>query len=735
MNSGPGTYGPQTKAAVAAWQSATGVPTNGNAGYYGPASQQAVQKGGGSNTSPANTSPAGDQIIGTYNNQPIYAGQDVEAQVKAIEAGKTPVPMNGQGAPYFKGSYALVKIAGVDGYDSNTVWLVDVNDKTMRPFESDQAIAKFYGMPVAELSKSVNHVNADIFGQGNALSGFTPLSFEYAIKEDGRAKAYTGDASTLALRYGNANYDSNLEMAMTSGLDGFMDVLKNTPGISSSTIGKIGKDQSLMAFYISSLAYGGYTLGDIFKDIKRRDLIDKGDKSLEDVLPISPTQKRSQYQASSAFQRSDTLPSLRPPANIGNLSPDTLSLPLYDVPDEAFKTLIPLLNPDSPEFWQKMDEATSVIYEAQLQMLEAKTDQELQAAQTQWDLNKKSLEKTLGISLSNNAMEAWTQIEGYRDKASSQGIYGSGLVNEKVDDYLRQVRTGDQRNRDETLTKEEEQEREYFTKFASPEEVKTLDPVKAQKWGLVPSQDIKDYFTIANLKNLFPKERPEALQGIIDQYMDPNGNLYSSLYNKYNTDKYNTTYDPTSGYNTWKSGKVMGDALLNEEEKYGQYTTPDSPFLRYTGEGVDIPKNAGVTAPKTVNLSSEAKKAMSGLLNRPTTGNTTPATATPPPTSTNVPRNVQPVPQTPPTSTNVPRNVQPVPQTPPKTTIGSNAGTGLSLSTPTAPSWTTGIKLPSQTAIQAPAYKPTTNTNQLTGTGVTNSNNIFSKAWNWMTGK
>lgn len=644
--------------------------------------------------------------------------------------------MSGSGTPYFKGDYALVKVMGVDGYDSNTVWLVDVKDKTMRPFESSQALAKFYGMNPQEMGQYINNVDSSIFSQGNALSGFTPLGFEYAIRSDGKAKAYSGDASTLSLRYGNPNYDENLEMAMTSGLDGFMDILKNTPGMSASTLSKIGKDQSLMAYYISALAYGGYTLGDIYKDIKRRDLIAKGDKSLEDVLPISPTQGRSQYQSSSAYQQATNRPELQPPANIGNLSADTLNLPLYDVPDEAFKTLVPILDPESDEFWEKMDEATSVIYEAQLQMLEAKTDQELQAAQTQWEMNKKYLEKTLGISLSNNALEAWTQIEGYRDQASSQGIYGSGLMNEKIDDYLRQVRSKDQINRDETLTKQEQQEMEYYMKFASPAEIAALDPAKKQKWGLNPSQEIKDYFTLANLKALFPKEREEALQAVIDQYIDPNGNLYSNLYNRYNTDKYNTIYDPTSGYNTWKSGKVIGDALLDEEERYKTYTTPDSPFLRYTGDDIDIPENSGVTKQQYDNLSSEAKKALKGLLNRPSGSSSSSSTyavpTAPAPTtgSNNSSGNVVRTPQAP----------APTPVAPPKvSTLNQTPSSTLSLSNPTPPSWASGITLPStgkQTTIQKPTYQPSNDAKGLlTGPGVTNSENIFSKAWNWLTGK
>lgn len=44
MNTGPGIYGPQTKAAVAAWQSSKGIDTQGNPGYFGPLSKAYLSK-------------------------------------------------------------------------------------------------------------------------------------------------------------------------------------------------------------------------------------------------------------------------------------------------------------------------------------------------------------------------------------------------------------------------------------------------------------------------------------------------------------------------------------------------------------------------------------------------------------------------------------------------------------------------------------------------------------------
>jgi len=54
MNTGPGIYGNQTKAAVAAWQSANSINAQGNPGYFGPISKAFITSGGSSTTTSGN---------------------------------------------------------------------------------------------------------------------------------------------------------------------------------------------------------------------------------------------------------------------------------------------------------------------------------------------------------------------------------------------------------------------------------------------------------------------------------------------------------------------------------------------------------------------------------------------------------------------------------------------------------------------------------------------------------
>ncbi len=88
VNTGYGTYGPQTTQAVIKAQQQLGVDNSSGPGYWGPKTIAAVTKVSSPST-PAQTAPTGPQI-GSYKGTPIYGGTDaqVSAQISAVDAGK-----------------------------------------------------------------------------------------------------------------------------------------------------------------------------------------------------------------------------------------------------------------------------------------------------------------------------------------------------------------------------------------------------------------------------------------------------------------------------------------------------------------------------------------------------------------------------------------------------------------------------------------------------------------------
>lgn len=183
-----------------------------------------------------------------------------------------------KGTPYFMGDQALVKFSPGGGEpDSGLHWLVDKANNTVRPFESEVALQAAFGdgyeaakRGSVVLSPPVIDENGEI--TEGVLRDFSILGSEYAVKENGTSKKLDFSPNQLKKRYGK-QINENGEGLAAETLDGLLNIIKSKGkemNIPSSFINQLKKDSRLMAFYISALAYGEYTLGDIYSDILNR---------------------------------------------------------------------------------------------------------------------------------------------------------------------------------------------------------------------------------------------------------------------------------------------------------------------------------------------------------------------------------------------------------------------------------------------------------------------------------
>lgn len=185
-------------------------------------------------------------------------------------------PVN-DGMPYFMGDYALVTFDTGENTGAVMYWLADKGDHTLRPFESEMALDAAFGDQLQEALQSavtVTPPNIDPEGEimSGVLEGFTILGPEYAIKDDGSTKELDFSTYQLKNRYGKPINESLEDMA-TDVIDGLLNLMKDNESktsVPSKFINNLKNDQRLMAFYISAMAYGDYTMNDIYADIKRR---------------------------------------------------------------------------------------------------------------------------------------------------------------------------------------------------------------------------------------------------------------------------------------------------------------------------------------------------------------------------------------------------------------------------------------------------------------------------------
>jgi hypothetical protein len=227
--------------------------------------------------------------------------------------------------------------------------------------------------------------------------------------------------------------------------------------------------------------------------------------------------------------RTHTIPNGMLPASMQNLT-------VYNLPDEAFKQLTPQLVPGTPEYQAAMDKLSTAYFDVLQQQINASTQQEQEAANYNWQNLKNTLETNLNVSLSDDAFQAWDQVQSMRNQYNQQGIEGSGIQNEAIDAYLAKARRSDAAIRSDGQTKEDASMQDYYTKFATPEQIKALvasDPEKAKGWGLLPSDEIRNNMSAAALKAKYPTMSDADIQKNIASVLDENGNYRSSLYQKY----------------------------------------------------------------------------------------------------------------------------------------------------------------------------------------------------------
>jgi hypothetical protein len=199
----------------------------------------------------------------------------LQPQEQMPQSNPTPIQ---DGNPYFMGSHALIRFStGEEGFGPDTFWLVDKQDHTIRPFESEMALDAAFGEDLEKaLQNAVTIVPPQVDQQGNITEGvladFSLLGPEYAIQEDGTTKPLSFSPHQLKSRYGKP-IDENAEGTATEVVDGFLNLLQKNEqktNIPANFINQLKNDQQLMAFYISAMAYGNYTLRDVYADISKR---------------------------------------------------------------------------------------------------------------------------------------------------------------------------------------------------------------------------------------------------------------------------------------------------------------------------------------------------------------------------------------------------------------------------------------------------------------------------------
>lgn len=291
--------------------------------------------------------------------------------------------------------------------------------------------------------------------------------------------------------------------------------------------------------------------------------------------------------------------------------------------------LLPSLVPGTPEYQAAMDKLSTSYYDILQQQMNAQTEQDQQVAEYNWQNLKSAAEKNLNISLSNDAFQAWGQIQNLNSSYGQQNIENSGLKNEAIDSYLSQIRQKDAATRTSAQSDDDKNQMAYYKQFATPAQIQAFaaaNPDKAQAWGLVPSDDVKNAMNYSALKAKYPNMSDQDIQANIASVLDENGNYRSDLYQKYMV-----------GGNVGINGGQVGTPMYHQYDANGNGI----------GNPISIPVTPGDTGVLDIDRAKETYQKLNVPLNNPAAisgasiiqsqspnSSTPPPQQNPPPTST-----------------------------------------------------------------------------------------------------
>ena len=389
---------------------------------------------------------------------------------------------------------------------------------------------------------------------------------------------------------------------------GFTNIIGSTGIIDPNFITKIASDPALVAFYVNALTYGGYQMGDILNDIKRRELISKNDPNASSMKPIiDPEKDRATYLSTADGQQSQIeTGKYIPTFNFqGLLNPEILKYGA-NMPDSLTKTLVPPFDPNSAEGKALIDQIKSTYYDLTTAQLQATTEQDKAITDYNYKQYKDQIEKQYGVILSNDATQAWKQIDNLENTFASRGIEGSGLMNEAVDQSLTATRRYDQYARQSKLTQEESQQAQEYLTSATPQQIQSLieedkakglppEKWRATLWGLIPSTDVANQYSMETLRQKFPNKTDAELQEMRNVVLDENGNYRSTLYNNYYQNLLN------SDINTTAKATVSAETSASNKD-----ANTDNPTTPYTNPPT-TPPDSSTTSPSTITIPQHGK--------------------------------------------------------------------------------------------------------------------------------
>lgn len=571
------------------------IPTTvGNVQTFADGSQLNIQTGQPIRGAYNGTLPSGSSTMPTPGSTPSGATTPIPTvpqQPFATEGGFSSSTLPPTGTAFT--NQHLVKFSsdpnGAGEGDASTVWLVDGATHTLRPFMSMSAINNYFGSSAPQALASIVTMPVTALSDSGALARFRTLDHTSGIQSDGSVLNSSFSVSSLQNHYGNSASSSEQEQLKARAIEILKSIKMNTDnllangtlrGFTQQSLNAVFSDSTQLARLINAVAFGGYNGQDITKEAMRLAMVKDGRTELANQSLISETQNRAAYSNTESYKQANALPALNIPGDAAAKIMAATTRP------EFFKEGVVT---DLGSMKANIDKIGTTYYDLIEQANSATTERDHQMAQTNWDNFRKTLQSKYGITLAKNAVDAWGQIQALQNTVASGGLAGSGIANEQIDQYLKQVRTSDRISRMSKLEEGEKQEMAFYTGSASPEQIAALiaqdrasglpnDQWKSVKFGLMPSNDLKSQFDVETIFQKLKKDKPDQPDWLLrqqaqlthDSILDKNGNFMSSLYGNLMTKQ----SDNAANKLLFQQGAAIADINKQNNAIFDQFTDP-----------------------------------------------------------------------------------------------------------------------------------------------------------------
>ena len=506
-----------------------------------------------------------------------------EKTIPSVDTVPSVIPQKGDDDKNILARFQSDPTPSDDTTNESTVWLYNSDSKTYVPIKNPESLRAL--LKVDTVEEAFSHVNVlPVSAMDSPEWQGSFGSFSTAISEDGQIPESPSiipgtEISTIKDLYGaSERLPADVEEFAGNLIGAILTPAKQKGDISEKVFKDNLENPAQLAKYINAFLYGGYNIPEnIYSDLKAKTLAEQGQSEYADFKAFDESIKYDEWIKTPDGQKVLSDVNLTPPTGVLNIDVEMFKNPIFQIPGSAFSTIVKPIDTDSPEFKAEAEKIQASYYDIMSQKAEAGTEQEKALADSNWNIFKKNLEKKYGLELSNNAKTAWGQLQELFSGASQRGLSGTGLEQEVKDRYMKDVRDRDQLLRESKIDEREIEQRNILLKSGSSEEIAAFasaNPEKAKEWGLIPSDEQKQWFSKKNLKSLYPDMTDPEIDTISGMVIDPTtghyrSEIYQNLYsNKYNLGEQKKSYQ-------WE--KLYQQKLDEERKAYEPYTK-QNPF-------------------------------------------------------------------------------------------------------------------------------------------------------------